>query len=87
MEELLKSIGITTKGEYTKNGAYVVDIKDYDEYGKYHSLIEKSDLEEIQDTAQITVHTTNVTYTSEDYQIVLQADLDEDLYKLVVTEY
>ena len=87
MEELLKEIGITAKGEYTKNGAYVVDIKDYDEYGKYYSLLEKSELEEIQDTAQITVHTTNVTYTSEDYQIVLQADLDEDLYKLVVTQY
>lgn len=87
MEELLKEIGITAKGEYTKNGAYVVDIKDYDEYGKYYSLLEKSDLEEVQDTAQITVHTTNVTYTSEDYQIVLQADLDEDLYKLVVTQY
>ena len=87
MEELLKNIGITTKGEYTKNGAYVVDIKDYDEYGKYYSLLDKSDLEEVQDTAQITVHTTNVTYTSEDYQIVLQADPDEDLYKLVVTEY
>ena len=87
MEELLKNIGITAKGEYTKNGAYVVDIKDYGEYGKYYSLLEKSDLEEVQDTAQITVHTTNVTYTSEDYQIVLQADLDEDLYKWVVTEY
>ncbi len=87
MEELLKSIGITSKGEYTKQGAYVVDIKDYDEYSKYFSLLEKSDLEEVQDTAQITIHTTNVTFVSDDYQIVLQADLDEDLYKVVVTEY
>lgn len=87
MEELLKEIGITAKGEYTKNGAYVVDIKDYNEYGKYFSLLEKSDLEEVQDTAQITIHTTNVTYMSDNYQIVLQADLDEDLYKLVVTEF
>ncbi len=87
MEELLNKIGITAKGEYTKNGAYVVDIKDYNEYGKYFSLLEKSDLEEVQDTCQITIHTTNVTYASEDYQIVLQADLDEDLYKLVVTQY
>ena len=87
MEELLKSIGITAKGEYTKNGSYVVDIKDYDEYGKYYSLLDKSDLEEVQDTAQITLHTTNVTYANDDYQIVLQADLDEDLYKIVVTEY
>ena len=46
MEELLKNIGITTKGEYTKDGAYIVDIKDYNEYGKYFSLLEKSELEE-----------------------------------------
>ena len=87
MEELLKSIGITAKGEYTKNGSYVVDIKDYDEYGKYYSLLDKSDIEEVQDTAQITLHTTNITYANDQYQIVLQADLDEDLYKIVVTEY
>lgn len=87
MEELLKKIGITAKGEYTKNGSYIVDIKDYDEYGRYYSLLEKSDLEEVQDTAQITLHTTNLTYVNDDYQVVLQADLDEDLYKIVVTEY
>lgn len=87
MEELLKNIGITEKGEYTNEGAYVVDIKDYNEYGKYFSLLEKSDLEEVQDTCQMTIHTTNVTYASEKYQVVLQADLDEDLYKLVVTEF
>ena len=87
MEELLKNIGITAKGEYTKDGAYVVDIKDYNEYGKYFSLLEKSELEEVQDTCQMTIHSTNVTYASEKYQIVLQADLDEDLYKLVVTEF
>ena len=87
MEELLKDIGITAKGEYTKNGAYVIDLKDYDEYSKYFSLLDKSELEEVQDTAQITIHTTNVTYMSDKYQVVLQADLDEDLYKMVVTEY
>ena len=87
MEELLKDIGITEKGEYTKNGSYIVDIKDYDEYGKYYSLLDKSDLEEVQDTAQITLHTTNLTYTNDKYQVVLQADLDEDLYKIIVSEY
>ena len=87
MEELLKEIGITTTGEYTKHGAYVIDIKDYDEYSKYFSLLTKSELEEVQDTAQITLHTTNVTFVSDSIQMVLQADLDEDIYKLVVTEY
>lgn len=87
MEELLKQLNIKAKGEYTKNGAYIIDLKDYDEYSKYFSILDKSDLEEVQDTAQITIHTTNVTYVSDKYQIVLQADLDEDLYKMVVTEY
>lgn len=87
MKEFLKNLGITRDGEYTKNGAYVIDIKDYDEYSKYFSLLDKSDLQEEQDTAQITIHTTSVTYTSDRYQLVLQADLDEDMYKLVVTEY
>lgn len=87
MEALLKRIGITAKGEFTKDGAYVIDIPDYNEYGKYFSLLEKSEMEEVQDTSQITLHTTNVTYASEDFQICLQADLDEDLYKLVVTQF
>lgn len=87
MEEFLKSLGITAAGEYTKHGAYIIDIADYDEYGKYFSILENSELEEVQDTAQITVHTTNITYANDSYQILLQADLDEDIYKLVVTEY
>lgn len=87
MEDFLKEIGIEPKGSYTKTGSYVIDIVDYDEYSKYFSILEKSDLEEVQDTAQITIHTTNVTFASEDYQIVLQADLDEDMYKLVVTQF
>lgn len=88
MEELLKRIGITAKGEYTKDDIYVLDIRDFDEYGRYFSLLEKSDeVEEIQDTCQLTLHTTNITYSNNDYQIVLQADLDEDIYKLVVTKF
>ena len=87
MEELLKSVEITKEGVYTKNGAYVVDIDDYEEYAKFFNLLEKSELEEVQDTSQITIHTTNITFASDKYQIVLQADLDEDLYKLVVTEF
>ena len=87
MEELLKSMGITEPGEYTNDGIYVVDIRDYDEYSKYFSLLEKSELEEVQDTSLITVHTTSVTFASDDYQVVLQADLDEDIYKLIVTQF
>lgn len=87
MEEFLKSIGIEDQGIYTNNGSYVIDIRTYDDYGRYFSLLNKSDkVDEIQDTSMITYHTTTVTFESDDYQLVLQADLDEDLYKLVVTK-
>lgn len=87
MEELLKSIGISATGESTKDGAYVVDIKDFDEYGVYFSKLDKSDLEEVSDTSQITTHTTNVTFANDEYQITLLADLVADSYKLVITEF
>lgn len=87
MEEFLKGLGITASGERTKHGSYIIDISDYDEYGKYFSILENSELEEVQDTAQITVHTTNITFANDEYQLLLQADLDEDIYKLIVTEY
>ena len=87
MEEFLKSLGITATGAYSKSGAYIIDIMNYDEYGMYFSLLEKSDIEEVQDTSQVTLHTTNITFANDQYQITLQADLDEDIYKLIVSEY
>lgn len=85
MEQLLKEIGINEKGTYSPDGSYVVDIKDYNAYGKYFSLLENSSIvEEAPDTTQITIHTTNITYVSDTHQIILQADFDEDLYKLIV---
>lgn len=85
MEQLLKEIGINETGTYTSDGSYVVDIKDYNLYGRYFSLLENSDLvEESQDTTQITIHTTNITYVSDKYQITLQADFEEDLYKIIM---
>ena len=87
MEELLKTVGIDAPGEYTEDGNYVVDIVDYDQYGRYFNILEKSELEEVPDTSQLTIHTTNITFANDDYQITLQADLDEDLYKLVVSQF
>lgn len=87
MKEFLQSLGIHQEGQLSRQGAYVVDIVDFDEYSKIYSLLERSELiDEVMDTSQITIHTTNVTFANDDYQLVLQADLDEDIYKLVVTE-
>jgi hypothetical protein len=91
MEELLKKIGIEESGEYTKNGSYKIDLEDYDEYGKYYSLLdkarEKGIIDEISDISHITLQETNVSFSTKDYQLVLQGDLDNDLYSLVILKY
>ena len=49
-------------------------------------VINKSDLVEENDSAsQITVNNSTVVYEGEEYDIILQADFDNDLYKIIVT--
>lgn len=42
MEEFLKKLGIEAKGTISKEGNYIVDLKDYQEYGKYFSILDKA---------------------------------------------
>lgn len=91
MEEFLKKLGIEAKGTISKEGNYIVDLKDYQEYGKYFSILDKAvdadKIEVSQDNTLITADTTNLTYLSDEYQIQLLGDLNEDIYKIVVTKF
>ena len=91
MEEFLKELGIEAKGTISKEGNYIVDLKDYQEYGKYFSVLDKAvdadKIEVSQDNTLITSDTTNLTYLSDEYQIQLLGDLNEDIYKIVVTKF
>lgn len=87
MEELLNDIGIHKKGTVSKSGAYVIDIKDSAEYGRFYSLLDKCDfIEELYDNAILTVDEASIIYANDDYQINLLADFSNDEYRLVVNE-
>lgn len=93
-QELLKEIGINATGEKDESGSYIVDIKDYTEFGKFYSKLEHSEIvQEMPFTSLITVHTTDVTYqttkefeekNSESFLVKIIADLDNDVYRLIV---
>ena len=90
MEEFLKSLGIKEKGHSSDNKSYVVDIANSDTWGKYYSILSKSEeLDELEESSLLTSHNASITfaYESEDanYQLNLIADYDNDAYKLVVT--
>lgn len=88
LEKFLEKLGITQVGHYTKTNTYIIDIEDSDEYGKIYSVLDKSDeIEEDEDSSTITVHTSNLVFESDNYQLTLIADFDQDTYKLVCKEF
>lgn len=88
MEKLLKDLGITKAGSYSRDGSYVIDLNSSEEFGKIYSLLENStDLEYMEENNLLTISNASMTYRyGEDYQLQLIADFNNDAYKLVVNE-
>jgi len=88
MEKLLKDLGITKAGSYSRDCSYVIDLNSSEEFGKIYSLLENNeDLEYMEENNLLTVSNASMTYRyGEDYQLQLIADFNNDAYKLVVNE-
>lgn len=88
IKELLNSIGVRRSGEYSKDGSYVVDLYSDDEYGKVYSTIEKDERFTYKEKASsMTIDNSNMIYQYDDaYQVVLKADLRNDIYTVIVNE-
>lgn len=88
MEETLRELGITERGEYARNNSYVITLGDSDDFSRYYARLDKNpDVEELTDSSQLTLHDANVIFKYEDLQISLQGNFDTDEYKLVATKY
>ena len=87
MEEFLNELGIREDGVFAPDGSYVIDIPNAVSYGRYVSILDKSDeLEEDTESSQITSGPSSIQYVGEEYTITLLADFDADTYKLVMRE-
>lgn len=88
IKDALNDLNIRFDGEFSRDGSYVVDLFDSDQFGKVYSILDKNkDVESMEDSSSLTVHSANISYLYGDYQLNLIADFDENLYKLVITEY
>lgn len=88
MDEVLKKLGISLDGEFSKDGSYIADIYNSDEFGRVYSVLEKNDnVEELYSNSLLTMHNSSISYLYDNYQITLIADFEQDLYKLVISEY
>ena len=87
MKNFLKDIGITNEGYFDENGNYVIDLESSDDYNKTYSKLSKNDsLEEDGESSNIDLAKSTILFYSEDFELELIANFEEDTYNLVVTE-
>lgn len=87
MNELLKQIGIDAEPIKSENGSYNIDIEDSNEYGRYFSKLDKSDLvEEEQDASSVNFENSSIQFTNDKYTLTLLADFENDTYSLNIRE-
>ncbi len=87
MEELLRQLGIDAEPVKGENGSYNIDIEDSNEYGRYFSKLDKSDIvEEGQDASSVNFENSSIQFTNEQYTLTLLADFENDTYSLNIRE-
>lgn len=89
IKELLSELGINNVvGSYSKDGkSYIIDIDNSNEYNRYYSRLTRSDLlEEDEDSSTLNIKNSNQIFIGDDFQVSLQAEWDDDRYKLVIKE-
>lgn len=87
MNELLKQLGIDAEPVKGEGGSYNIDIEDSNEYGRYFSKLDKSDLvEEEQDASSVNFENSSIQFTNDKYTLTLLADFENDTYSLNIRE-
>ena len=86
IKDFLNSIGLYKEGNF-KDNQYLIDISNSNEFGKYYSILNKSDLvnEDIE-VSTVNVENSNIRFNSDDFDLTLIADINNSIYKLIVEE-
>lgn len=84
MEEFAKKLGIEHLGEMEEN-KYVVPLLDSDEYSKVYTILDKSDLVELDTSCTlVTDKVSELQYFNDDFVVKLDANFVDDLYRVVI---
>lgn len=85
MEEFANRLGINYPGEML-NGKYVIPLTDSDEYSKIYTLLDKSDLVELDTSCTlVTDKVSELQYFNDEFVVKLDANFIDDLYRVVIT--
>ena len=87
LEELLNDLRIGSRGSYSQDGNYVINIANSDMWGAFYQRLENSDLLDAdEESSLLTEDEASLMYTNDDFVLTLMADFNENIYKLVIKE-
>lgn len=83
IKQFLVDLSLPLKGEYNKEGYYVIELNDYEEFNRVYSKLER-DLKVERDSEHsfLNIDEAHVQYTKDNLVIELIALLDENDYTL-----
>lgn len=84
-KKICRELEIEDRGRM-KNGKYVIELNDSEEYAYYYSLLDYSDLDLIDSSSVSTEFVNVLTYKGEDYIISLNSDFNENYYCLIIED-
>ena len=87
VEDFLKEVGIDLEGQLTDDDVYIINIDDSNVYSQVFSKIDNSTLiHEIEDDSVFDIDNNVLYFEAENYDIELDADLENDEYQLRVSK-
>lgn len=86
MEEFAKKLGISYPGEMVNN-KYIIPLMNSDEYSKIYTLLDKSDLVELDTSSTlVTDKVSELQYFNDEFTVKLDANFLDDFYRVVITK-
>ena len=89
MEEMLLELGLDKYASVEgRNNSYVIDLGSDSDFGRIYTALDNSEyVVQEEESVLLTVHNASIIYEYKDeYQLVLKADFDNELYSVIITE-
>lgn len=86
MDKFAKELGITKEGT-TEDNRYVIMLDNSDEYSVIYSILDKSELVEL-DTFDmlVTPKTSELNYFNDEFKVKLVGNFEKDIYKVIIAK-
>jgi hypothetical protein len=86
MKDFLEMIGINKSITY-ENGVATILLDNSNEYAKMYTILTETDTVELeQESVVINQKISSLKFSNREFEIVLSADLERDIYKLLIEE-